>query len=53
MIRLILINLFLAGLYLWACEDNRIICLCLWFIVPFVNLILWGIIEAKQEKETF
>lgn len=53
MIRLILINLFFAGLYLWALENNRLICLCLWFIVPVVNLILWGIIEAKQEKETF
>lgn len=53
MIRLILINLFFAGLYLWGVENNRIICLCLWFIVPFVNLILWGIIEAKQEERGF
>lgn len=53
MIRLFLTNLFFASLYLWGVENNREICLYLWFIVPFVNLILWGIIEAKQETETF
>lgn len=51
MIRFILINLLFAALYLWAVENNRYICLVMWFVVPFVDIFLyWLLIERKEIK---
>lgn len=50
MIRFILLNLVFAGLYLWGSENNRMLCLVLLLLVPFIDLIIFGIIEKKAEK---
>lgn len=41
----VVMNLFLGGLYCWGADNNRYICAWLWWIVPTLNLIVYGIFE--------
>lgn len=51
MIRIILMNLVFAALYLWGVEYNRYICGALWLIAPMANILLWGIVEKQNERK--
>ena len=41
----VIMNLILGGLYCWGADNNRYICAWLWWIVPTLNVILYGIFE--------
>lgn len=47
MIRFILLNLVLAGLYLHSIEYNRYICAALWFVAPMLNVGLMAILDRE------
>lgn len=50
MIRLFLICFALAGAYLWAVENCRLLCVILWFVVPFILLGLYAWFEKEFEE---
>ena len=48
MIRFILLNILFVIAYLWGIENNRHLCLMMWFVVPFVDMFLyWLLIERE------
>lgn len=47
MIRFILLNLVLAGLYLHCIETNRHICMILWMVAPMLNIGLMAILDRE------
>jgi len=46
---LIVINLVFAGVYLWAVEYNRYVCLALLAVAPMVDICLLGIKERLED----
>jgi hypothetical protein len=47
MIRFILLNLVLAGLYLHCIETNRYICVAMWMFAPMLNIGLMAWINRE------
>lgn len=50
MIRLFLIGFALAGAYLWAVENCRLLCVVFWFVVPFLLIGLAALVEKELEE---
>ena len=46
----IILNLIMGVTYVWGADHNRYICLALWFIIPILNTVLFGLFE-KQINE--
>lgn len=49
----LIMNLILGGLYLWGADNNRYVCAWLWWIVPTLNLIVYGIFEKTIMEEVY
>lgn len=46
----ILMNLLMGGLYLWGADHNRYVCACLWFVIPIMDLVFFGLSENQMEE---
>ena len=49
----IIMNLILGIFYVYGADNNRIICLALWFVIPMLNAILYGIFERFIMEENY